>query len=224
MTVSPVVPTYVPDISSVAISPNALDANSIVSYCTSRLNALDDLIKERFADQQSRNAGIKEASALIASMNSSPTGLAEGAKYKDQAGNEVDARPFHRELGVSLANQYANATNPDVKAKILQTFQAVTGRPMDIGADGKPKAAMLDINANLDTYLDCGNIHAMDQTTWQAKVGDIKSMQDGLTKDNELSMISLQSVVSQRQLGVQMATQLLSTMSETAKQILNNLK
>jgi hypothetical protein len=49
-------------------------------------------------------------------------------------------------------------------------------------------------------------------------------LRDGLTKDSELSMIQLQSVVSQRQLAVQMTTELMSAMNESTKEVAGNIR
>ena len=89
--------------------------------------------------------------------------------------------------------------------------------------DGYGKAEDFQLDPS-KTTLNLDNIHAMDATQWQGFIGGVKSVQDGLTKDSEMSMIQLQSVVSQRQLAIRMTTQLLQTMNESGKQVIGNIR
>lgn len=192
-----------------------LTAEGIMAYCASRLNSLDTLIQNRFEEQKKRNAGLKEAGELIAHLNQwsyvSPGSTLQG----DPAGQTA-----HRRNGADLAKMYNSATDPEVKGKIAEAFRVVTGTNLVV-ADGKAALSQLD-PANIK--LELSEIKEMKGTEWQTYIGGVKTVQDGLTKDSELSMIQLQSVVSQRQLAVQMTTQLLQTMHESSKQVVSNIR
>ena len=56
-----------------------------------------------------------------------------------------------------------------------------------------------------------------------AQIEAIKNDQSNMTKAGEMNMIQLQSLVSQRQLAVQMTTQLMQTANDTLKQVVGNL-
>ena len=189
--------------------PTGLDVESLLAYCTSRLNSLDALIQSRFAEQQTRNTDLKAASKTVADLNTFANGVTKGA------GPYV---PDHIRMGNSLIDDYNSTANPELKAKIASFYRDVTGKEIgsqDLDANGKvAKPASLDTN----------HIDGMNQEEWQGKIGPLKSMQDGLTKDNELSMIQLQALVSQRQLAIQLTTQLMQTMHEGAKGVLSNIR
>jgi hypothetical protein len=68
------------------------------------------------------------------------------------------------------------------------------------------------------------NIPGGDVQEWARKVNDYKSVQDNLSKDNELSMIQLQAIISQRQLAVQLTTQMMAAMHEAQKGIVANIR
>ena len=189
-----------------------LDPAGVLTYCSSRLSSLDSLIQTRFAEQQQRNQGLKEAGALLSQLNQFNDGMADHA---------VDHEPQHQARGAGLAKIYATSTNPEVRAQAAAFFKATTGKDLQLGLDGQPKPEMLN---PASVPLDTNNIKGCDETGWQASMSSVKTLQDSLSKDGELSMIQLQSIVSQRQLAVQMTTQLLSTMSETSKQVVNNWK
>ncbi len=175
---------------------------------------------ERFADQQRRNAHIKEASALVNQLNTFSAGVTKGAGATD--GGSDDYAVGHRDMGVALAKQFAATDDPNLRGKILEFYKLTTGRDMEL-VNGQPTPRMTDASIDPNVYIDRSHIAQIDTNAWQAKIGDVKSLQDGFTKDNELSMITLQSLVSQRQLGVTMGTQLIASMSETSKQVLGNL-
>jgi len=197
-----------PPVHGTDFAPQGLTAEGILAYCSSRLNSLDGLIQSRFADQKSRNDGVTAAGNLIAQLNTM-TDISSG-------GSEAN----HKLMGVELAKLMNNTLDPSVRGKIGEAYAKVTGTTMVIGADGKAAPNQLSVAT---IPINMPGVPKMEAALWQGFVSGVKTVQDSLTKDGELAMIQLQSVVSQRQLCVQMTTQMMMTMNESSKQILSNL-
>ncbi len=187
---------------------DGLTPESLLVYCQTRLGSLDDLIKERFDDQQRRAGDMKLAGEVLALVSTWPQ-MTEGGKGVEKA---------HVDMGNALMDAYNKAGNPELKARIQAVFEKVTGRPMTV-KDGKAEGAVTVENLNPS------GIKAMDATSWQTFVSaQLKTVQDSLSKDGELSMIQLQSMVSQRQLCIQLTTQVMQTLHETKKTVVGNIR
>lgn len=197
-------------------TPNTsgLTAEGVMTYCASRLNSLDALIKSRFSEQQKRNGALKEAGDVIARLNGW-TIVAKGESL-DPKGKEI-----HRGYAAGLAAMYNNTTDPEVKNKIADAFKMVTGNNLVVAPNGKAEDWQTTAG---NLTLNLPGIEEVTAAQWQGFIGGVKTVQDGLTKDSELSMIQLQSIVSQRQLAVQMTTQMLQTMHESSKQVVSNIR
>jgi hypothetical protein len=200
-------------VTSADLGPTSgLDAQGVLTYCSSRLTSLDALIQSRFDEQKRRNETLHQAGALIAQLNSW-TFVASG-DLSDAA------LAGHKGMGAAIARQANAITDPELRGQAAQAYRIVTGKDLVFGPNGQVEPAQLDEKT---VTIDPRGGGA-ETAAWQGFIGKIKAMQDGLTKDSELSMIQLQSVVSQRQLAVQMTTQLLQTMSESTKQVVSNIR
>ena len=208
-TVNPAAPTA--PVATPDALPQGLSAEALLSYCASRLNSLDDLIASRFKDQQQRNTAIKEAGALITSLNAASQGIAANAK---------DTEQFHRDMGAGLAVMYNNTTDPQIKARVADAFKVFTGRDLPLDKNGKASGTDLD-KKNIE--LNTAAIQGYSSDQWQLYIGGVKTLQDGYTKDSELAMITLQSQVSQRQQAVTLTTQMMSTLNEGSMKAINNI-
>lgn len=191
-----------------------LTAEGVLAYCASRLNTLDALIRSRFDEQKKRNTALKEAGDVIARLNNWSS-IAKGTDLDDEG------KKAHRENAAGFAAMYNHTSDPEVRGKIAEAYRIITGKDLVVERSGAAAAWQLDPN---QVALDVGQIQPKDAASWQGFIGSVKSVQDGLTKDSELSMIQLQSVVSQRQLAVQMTTQLMQTMHESSKQVVSNIR
>jgi hypothetical protein len=187
------------------IPPTGLTAEGILVYCSTRLNALDSLIQSRFAEQKAKNEALTAAGKLMAELNTMSS-ISEGG-----SGNPEN----HVKMGAALATQLNNTTDAQVRNKICEAYHRTTGKPLAI-VNGKA-----DPNS---VTLDPAHIHAHDENQWQGFIGGVKAVQDSLTKSGEIAMIELQSVVSQRQLAIQLSTQLMAAVNEGSKSVVSNIR
>jgi hypothetical protein len=189
-------------------APAALTAEAILAYCTSRLNTLDSMINSRLAEQEGRNKAVTAAGKLIAQLN---TMSQLGDPSKLSAGDLEN----HRLMGVELKKLFNETADPQVQQKICDAYAKTTGTPLNL-VNGKA-----DPN---NVGVDKAGMHKIEPEVWQGFVGDVKTLQDSLTKGNEIGMIGLQSIVSQRQLAIQLTTQLMAAFNEGNKTVVANIR
>jgi hypothetical protein len=201
-------------------SGEGLSAEGILAYCSSRLSVLDGMIESRFAEQKKRGQALKEAGEVLAY-------LSQFDHISDKGGNNDVG---HKNIGADLLSFYDNCTDPKVKAKISEAFTKMTGGQLILGSDGKATSSLGVDPADAGSgqralpLLCKDKIGAHNEAQWSGFLGGIKTMQDGISKDSELSMIQMQSIVSQRQLAVQMTTQLMQAKNESVMCVVRNIK
>jgi hypothetical protein len=197
-------------------SGEGLSAEGILAYCSSRLSILDGMIESRFAEQKKRGQALKDAGELL-----SIAGRWDGVV----AGKDMNAecQGWHQAQAKDLMNLYERTQDPAVRGKIAEAFAMATGRQLSLGADGKAvSSGGLDSNGRI--ALDLSNIKGISSAVYGGFLTGVKTLQDGISKDSELSMIQMQSIVSQRQLAVQMTTQLMQAKNESVMCVVRNIK
>jgi hypothetical protein len=194
---------------------STLTPEALLNYCTSRISALDTLINDRFEQQQKGNQMLKDASRLQTLVNG-------WNGMTDHVQQYADA---HKGMAMEFMKLFNDTQDPQLQGLILQKYRMVTGTDMPLDSTGKaaipttngvPDAKLITLNTN--------EVHGLSPEEWKAKNADIRELQDGHSKENELSMIQLQSVISQRQLAIQLTTQLMQALADGKKQIVNNIK
>ncbi len=216
------------------VLPSTLDADSLLAYCTSRLNALDTQINQRFAEQTNRTNNGKALAKAIADLRTFTGGVTEHAGGQTQAKDangklmfDANMKPImvdheyagnHQTLGDNLIADYNATSDPEQKSAIAGMYAEVTGTSItDLSTDasGHPTGP---------AKLNPDNIKGISETAWNAQVDTLKTMADNSSKDNELNMISLQAMVSQRQLAIQLTTGMMQAMNEGAKGVVANIR
>lgn len=205
----------------------SLSPEMLLAYCSSRLNALDSTIDQYFKDQQTKNAAMKACSALQAKLGrwSSHWDSKELTK-PENAGNLQD----HANMANDILEVYRSTNDPEVKAACEAAFKNVTGRelrdytPAGHLQAGNTQGGFVVTAEDIKKSAEQGHIPAADTTQWASVIESVKSVQQGLSKGAEMNMIQLQSLVSQRQLAVQLTTQLMQTIHESSKQIAGNIR
>lgn len=187
-----------------------LSPDAVLAYCSSRLSTLDDMIARRFAEQEQKNLVVKEANNLYDIMNNFPAGQTEKV-----GPYEAD----HKRMGADLANLWNSTSDPEVRDKCKEFYKTTTGSEMQF-VDGRA------INTNPDAVpVVRDNVKGFSIDAWKTSVLDsVKKIQDNSSKDSELAMISLQSIISQRQLAVQLTTQIMAAMNEGTKGVVANIR
>lgn len=191
----------------------ALSPETLLAYCSSRLSTIDSTIEQYFAQQQANNKRMQDINNVLRTLSTLP-----GIKV-DVLKAEEPHRTDHANLANDLAEVYRTTGDPDLRKEIEGKFTTLTGQKLSDfrNADGTfRKLTAADINTT--------NMQDFEGAAWTAQVDTVKNLQSSISKGSELNMIQLQALVSQRQLAIQLTTQMMQTMHESSKQVLGNVR
>jgi hypothetical protein len=203
-----------PTLDTTKFSPSTL-----LLFCTSRMETLDTSLQQYFAMQQKNNDKMQKASKLMEILGTVPVIDRGAIMEQDAEGKGQTRRNFAASMGTGIAEVYASTDDPQLRAQCAARFKEVTGR--EIGDFMNPDGRAMPVSAfQLDFD---GMPEKVDGAQWQQKIEDVKNTVSGLSKNSELNMIKLQEIVSQRQLAIQITTQMMQALNEGAKQVAANL-
>lgn len=204
------------------VAGGGLTPDSVMLYCAAQLNHLDGDIQNHMAQQQVARDQQDKLGRLKALMSGS---IPEGPAGAAQRGQILDA--------MKAAYDSLAKTDPGGADQLNQLFHdfITTGSFSDSGdlriaaGDGNNLFCLTqsarDVLANRPSIEDKNSISADEMKNLAAKVDPILS---DVGKGAELEMINLQSMVSQRQMAVQITTQMISKMNETNLSIIQGMK
>lgn len=178
---------------SVYLSPDAL-----MSYCATRLRGIDDQVQTAFAKQERDNADSQVLSTLSSSIQlptEDPVDLSNNDNL-DSVGE--GAQDYMKDLADKFDKAADSVSDPQLKQSLHQ--QATTIRE-DIQNGKKLTAA--DVKG----------------LTSDA----VGKFQQDLNSGAELSMINLQSLMSQRQQAIQVCTNLVQSLGDQCNKIAENV-
>lgn len=206
-------------LSGVGGDPNmvSLSPEMLLAYCSSRLETLDTTIQTYFAEQQQRNRDMRTLMKLQELLREST--WKEGQLGSEEIKDNPAHLQNHANKGNEILELYMSTDSPEVKAECAKAFFRVTGLNINDYRGGR-KVTADDVNASAKE----GRIPHLDSEKIAAELESIKDAQSAISKGAELSMIQLQSLVSQRQLAIQLTTQLMQTLNESSKQVVGNIR
>lgn len=197
-----------------SIGGGGLTPDTVMLYCASQLNNLDDGIKQKMAEQQAKREPQNKLGALKDALGSSPL-PADAMAKKEEIINAMRAaykslpegdpgrdrlnRMFHEFLQTAC-NSNGKTARGDENLWNVTDAQAheLANRP-DLGGNDASADEMRSYSTTVDGIL-----------------GDVG-------KGAELEMINLQAMVSQRQMAVQITTQLIAKLNETQLAVINSV-
>jgi CII-binding regulator of phage lambda lysogenization HflD len=187
-----------------------LTPDALMSYCASRLRGLDDQIQSAFLKQRMANAVSGDLSALQQKLNALISGA---SSLKVVHGGKAENDATIKDLAETLLTAANNAKDPSVAKALADKARAL------VSVTGDPP------NATFDRTQDV-NLPEKEYTS-----ADLKSMtsdavgeiQKDLNSGSELSMINLQSLMSQRQSSVQMVTNMVQALGDQMNKISANI-
>jgi len=215
-----------------------LSPESLMFYCASQLRALDDDIEARMNQQKSaREVGkyLGEAKAAISAYKDKPRGDITPEEKERILLNLANAwnalppgHPMRDEIGKEfekfrLTACYSDGAG-DVKAPELPR----------IGGDKVDLSKYDELQAKRDSSVwgkDDGedgdvklNKNQLVKEEFNGFIEHFEAMTNQVSKGAELEMIQLQSMISQRQMAVQLTTNMLNKLNETLMAPIANLK
>ena len=187
-----------------------LTPDALMAYCETRLRGLDDQMQSAFAEQQKSNSIQK----LIG----------------DIQGDAGVAVPDHT-LDLSMKGNTGWPNNPGDVAIVKGAYDAINAKLKTMDPSDPEFAALQKIRDNLGSEDGNGNFtpnpslgKSMTTDGWNTMVtGALSSAAKDLSSSAELSMINLQSLMSQRQEAIQLATNLVQSLGDQANKIAENV-
>jgi hypothetical protein len=200
-----------------SISGGGLTTDAVMLYCASQLNHLDEGIKQHMAQQQVARNQADKLGTLKATLT--------GPISAGDSGRKAEVVKAMKEAYDSLP------PNDPRRAKLDDTFH----RFMDTVTfnDDSDQRVKEGSRYSLATLTDEQIGHVASNGTdgnetndeeMKRFAADIEPMLSDVSKGAELAMIDLQSMISQRQMAVQIATQMISKLSETQMAIVSQIK
>jgi hypothetical protein len=195
--------------------PEFLSPQSLVAYCDSRLSSLDSEMQQIFNQQQ-----------LTANTTTALSQVADDLNNLPQATGDSSSPT----ISVTAAQA----------AKIQSDYLAAINAAKAQGTSGSALAYQLE--EDLRTFLQpfAGNPNALalgervkfPQTgSWSDSASSITNLSQNLKtdgsdidSDSQMGMINLQSLMSQQQTAVELSTNMIQTLSQTAQNIAANMK
>lgn len=176
------------------ISPDAL-----MSYCQTRLRGIDDQVQSAFAKQQKDNADSSVLSDLASKFKTPPKDL-------DMTSTSADS-----DLDGMTPTQYVERAVEDLKNAASQIN------------DPTAKQALLEQAGKLQAEIGSGD-KSFKPEDFKAMTSDaVGKIQQDLNSGAELSMINLQSLMSQRQQAIQICTNLVQSLGDQCNKIAENV-
>ena len=191
-----------------------LTCDALLSYCETRLRGLDEQVQKSFAGQKRANQDSVTLQNLLNSVSNCLTG-----------GIPADSASAHHLI---RAYQWAiNAAGPDTPLgqKLVAARDAFIARVSNDGGAGlHAKMNEPDFwSKPLAADADKGLVSGCSGEDIKGFVEQIKGFQTEINQGAELGMITLQSLMSQRQMAVQLVTNMVQSLGEMMNKVAANI-
>jgi hypothetical protein len=188
--------------------------DALLSYCQSRMRSLDDQIKRVFEDQSTRSA----VASGIQNVLDQVTWATHGGDLK------VTSDGAHKIIRAYLdAIDAAGGADSTEGAKLQQALDAFVAK---VGKNGDLRNEMAQPDFRTKTLTNasdgatCKDVSAADM---KAMTDTLKDMRSDLNNGSELQMVTLQSLMSQRQMAIQLTTNLVQSLGDMTNKVVANI-
>jgi hypothetical protein len=191
-----------------------LTMDALLTYCESRMRGIDAQVQEQFLKQKQGNEASAALQNLMGSINACTAG-----------GIQPGGRSAHDLIRAYQAAIMA-VSDPALKQRL------VAERDAFIKAVGKNGGAELRSemlqggdfwHKPLADNADGQMVVSMSGDTVKKFADNLKGLQTEVNQGSELGMITLQSLMSQRQMAIQLTTNLVQSLGEMTNKIAANI-
>lgn len=186
-------------VSQISTSPlnymGALTPDALMAYCASKLRSMDEQMQTQMAKQQ----GYRNASSILNQIQSDLQFLGSGSVGGNKCQGILPGDGYEQKLDAEFQEALKQLPDGPVKEEVLQQYQIFKN---------STDPASHPAGDHMFNNPEC--------TEMATQLGNIVK---DLGSSAELDMIGLQSLMSQRQLAVQMCTQMVSALGESSKAV-----
>lgn len=174
-----------------------LTPDLLIAFCRQKLEGLDKQVTQAMIGQQARNDTSKALANLQQALNLKSSGIDD----KDAAASKAAKEDVVAAYNAAIAQ--VGGVNTALGQKLALELEKFNKAGNGEGGEDKT-----------------GKISEKEMTSLSE---GINTMQSALNRDGEMQMLELQSLVSQRQQALQLCTNLLSTMNQSAMSVVQNV-
>jgi hypothetical protein len=208
-----------------------LTPDALMGYCESRLQGIDTQVQEAFAKQEMGNADATQLSnlagldALSAPKDNLDLSTLDGFQKAWDAYKAIQAtaQSIQDPATKQAVNNVAYQLQKTLTSALDDMLNPKTGDPSQFKDDADVQN-FFGGKFNSVGIKTGGTSQSIDTAGWQSLVTDaVKNVQQDLNSNSELSMINLQSLMSQRQEAIQVCTNLVQSMGDQCDKIAENV-
>jgi hypothetical protein len=179
-----------------------LTSEGLLLYCQTQLGSIDGEIKSMMKEQMKNLDRKKALSTVETAMkeHQPPKTDADVAAINDAFDKAIASLPPGDPTRLALEEKKASVSAALEGSKVLRA-----GVP---GGEG---------------WFKTGLVIGMSKENWEGQIGGISSLKDEVSGNAELTMIRLQSLISQRQTAVQLTTNMTAKLEQTAAMVAKNV-
>ncbi|MFO0674124.1 MAG: hypothetical protein U0235_31670 [Polyangiaceae bacterium] len=189
-----------------------LTTDALLTYCQVRLASLDQKIDGIFKRQQKAADDQKALSSLRAAIQSCFAG-----------GIQPGGRAAHDLIRAYQAAIVAVGPSSETGKALMAAQSEFVHRCDKDGTLAAEMGASDYWSRDLAPDADHDHVNALGSEDVKAFDTQLKGLEDSLAHGTELDMVSLQSLMSQRQMAIQIATNLVQTMGDMANKVAANI-
>jgi len=191
-----------------------LSPEGLLAYCQSRLQSIDSQIQSGLDSQEQTNSELEQLGQVLSSMKA----LANGSSDSTQI---IAAENALGDYINSLKTSDPN--NPELGA-LTQTYNDMVYS----GSGGDPNKlqggpGFIDEAKYPPKHTDPRGDMNYGEAEGQGFIASVQSAHDDMNSNSELAMISLQSLMSQRQTAIELTTNMMQSLDDQADKIAQNI-
>jgi hypothetical protein len=181
-----------------------LTPEGLMAYCQSRLKSLDTQMTNIFNEQQGNSTVTQDIDSIAGLLNDA--GNVPGQSSSNTNPN-IDVTGTYQQIIGGYTQAIADANQSGNAAIAGQLNTDLTNFENDIGYTGQPLSGTVSLSSN--------DVQGLQQ--------NLKNYGNELNSDSEMSMINLQSLMSQRETAVQLTTNLVQSLGQQSQDIAKNI-
>jgi hypothetical protein len=195
-----------------------LTPDTLMFYCATQLRRLDGEITARMRSQQSTH----DAQAILGELRErlSPYttgGIGANDKHlvpilMQKLKAAFDALPEGSPQRAAIQSLFDKFRNTTCRENAIETLRL------------DDPSVLSQIQTDVDTKKTSGDANRADRDEVNQMLDSLKQISTDITSSGELEMINLQSLISQRQMAIQLTTNLLGKLNESLMAPIANLK
>jgi hypothetical protein len=200
------------------VEGGSLTVDALMLHCASQLNHLDDAIHAQMVKQNTARDQQDKMGQLRALLSGEQI-AGEGSKTKDVA-NAFKAAYDSLPPGDPRRNELSNGFRTYIATACFRNDPLLlkgVGNKYDLATMDASKANELN---GLNATSEDNNVNSEEMKEIGAFVDNVST---SIGKGAELDMINLQSMVSKRQMAIQITTQLISKMNDSLSSIVQQI-